>query len=274
MQIHPLSEHIGAEIEGVDLARCKDSEFELVYDAFLRYQVIFLRNQHFSPEQHLALACRFGEIEPVHPFFPHLEKTPQVVVIETSPGNPPGESFWHTDLSWQKRPSKCSLLHAQHVPDKGGDTIWTSMSAVWESLPVAMKTLLRGKESIHALHAFEGSKYDQIDDLGQSRVNKMASRFPPVRHPVVVVHPETQRETLFINEQFTRGIAGMSVHESEAILAELFALAREVQFQHRFSWQPGSLAIWDNRSTQHYAVTDYGDSPRKLHRVSVQGGFY
>ncbi len=274
MRIKPLSEHIGAEIEGVVLSHCTDSDFERIYEAFLRYHVIFFRDQALSPDQHLVLASRFGEIEPIHPFFPHLDDAPQVVVIETSPGNPPGESFWHTDLSWQAIPSKCSLLHAQHVPSRGGDTIWVSMSAVWESLPDSLKTTLRGKEGIHALHAFAGSKYDQVDELGQSRVNKMASRFPPVRHPLVATHPETGRETLYINEQFTRGIVGMTVQESEVILSELFSISRKTTYQYRFSWQPGSVAIWDNRCTQHYAVTDYGDAPRRLHRVSVAGGAF
>ncbi len=273
MKIQPLSTHIGALVEDVQLAQLDDPSFARIHNAFLEHQVLFFRDQVLTPQEHLELGKRFGEIEAVHPFFPHLEDAEQVVIIETARGNPPGESFWHTDLTWQEKPSKCSILHAQHLPPTGGDTIWASMQAVWQALPENQKAYLRTLKGLHALHAFEGSRYDhqETDHSGnqQSYVANKSKQYPPVIHPLVKQHPETGKETLFINEQFTRSIIGMEEKTSQALLNELFELTRSPELQVRFQWQVGSVAIWDNRNTQHYAVTDYGDQPRRLHRVTV-----
>jgi len=273
MNIQPLSTHIGALVDGIQLADMDAPTFDRLHQAFLQHQVLFLRDQVLTPQEHLELGKRFGKIEGVHPFFPHLDDADQVVIIETARGNPPGESFWHTDLTWQEKPSKCSILHAQHLPPAGGDTIWASMQAVWQSLPDDKKAHLRTLEGLHALHAFEGSRYDhqEADNAGhqQSYVAKKSKEYPPVIHPLVKQHPETGNETLFVNEQFTRSIVGMAEDQSRALLDELFLLARSPEFHVRFQWQVGSVALWDNRNTQHYAVTDYGDQPRRLHRVTV-----
>ena len=269
MKIKPLSQHIGALVEDIQLADLTD--FQTLYQAYLQYKVLFFREQALTPEQHLQLGRRFGQLEPVHPFFPHLPQAEQVVVIETSAGNPPGKSYWHTDLSWQKKPSRCSILHAQHCPKQGGDTIWTSMEAVWQALNDDEKQVLRSYSATHALHAFAGSKYDSVDARGRSHVARVSERYPSVVHPLVIHHPETGKESLFVNEQFTRQINELANDESAALLEKLFALVRDEAFQVRFVWQPGSVAIWDNYCTAHYAVTDYGDQPRRLHRVTVRG---
>lgn len=271
MVIHPLAEALGAQVDDVDLSRLTLQDVEEMYRAFLQHKVLFFRDQTLSPEQHLALGRCFGELEPAHPFFPHLVESDQVVVIETSRGHPPGESFWHTDMTWQEIPPKCSILHAQYVPKKGGDTLWCNMAAVFSSLPQSDKARLRTMSALHGLHAFEGSRYDEQDDFGQSRIAQKSQAYPPIVRPMVTRHPETDEEILFINEQFTRSVIGESDKESRALLDRLFAIARQVQFQVRFQWQAGSVAIWDNRVTQHFAVTDYADQPRKLHRVTVKG---
>lgn len=271
LTITPVADSLGALIDGVNLAELSDDVFNDLYQAFLRYKVIFFRDQPLSPEAHLALGKRFGELGPPHPFFPHLEEADQVVIIETSPGNPPGESFWHTDMTWQEIPPKCSILHAQHVPSKGGDTIWCNMAAVFSSLAKEDQAKLRSMQAIHGLHAFEGSRYDEKDDAGNSKVARKSQAYPLIFRPMVTHHPETQEEVLFINEQFTRSVLGVGEEEGQLLLERLFAIARQPEFHVRFSWQAGSVAIWDNRATQHFAVTDYGDQPRRLHRVTVQG---
>ena len=271
MVILPLAQALGAQVDGIELSSISDQDFEEIYRAFLRYKVLFFRDQNLSPEQHLALGKRFGELEPAHPFFPHLEESDQVVIIETSRGNPPGESFWHTDMTWQKVPPKCSILHAQYLPEKGGDTIWCNMAAVFSSLSQRDQAKYRKMATRHGLHAFEGSRYDEKDDSGNSRIAQKSQEYPPIVRPMVTRHPETDEEVLFINEQFTRAVVGLDDMASRALLDRLFAIARQDQFHVRFQWQPGSVAIWDNRATQHFAVTDYGDEPRKLHRVTVQG---
>ena len=269
MQIEALTPHVGALIHNVDLVNCNDRTFEAVYHAWLTHQVIFFRDQTFSPQQHLTLAARFGELEPVHPFFPHVGQVPQVSIIETVKGKPPLESFWHTDLTWRQQPPKASLLHAQHVPNCGGDTLWCSMTAVFRDLSEQDKILLRHLSAMHALFAFDGIKLSEITESWQKDVLAVSATNPPVSHPVITRHPDTGEEILFINEQFTRYIIGMKRDDSNALLAKLFAMARMPKYQVRFKWQPNSLAIWDNRCTQHYAEIDYADHPRKLHRVTV-----
>lgn len=271
MNLVPLSEHIGALVEGVNLADLSDQQFEVLYQAYLKHKVLFFRDQGMTPKQQIRLAKRFGELEPVHPFFPHLDDEEQVVVIETSPGNPPGESYWHTDLTWQEVPCRCSILQAQYCPPEGGDTVWTSMEAVWNSLTQDEQNALLGLTATHGLHAFEGSRYDTVDDEGTSRVATVSQGYPPVQHPLIVRHPDTCNFSVFVNEQFTHYINGIDDNESEALLDKFFTLARQPEHQVRFSWQPGSVAIWDNFCTQHFAVTDYGDQPRRLHRVTVRG---
>ncbi|OED64225.1 taurine catabolism dioxygenase [Vibrio tasmaniensis ZS-17] len=269
LKIEPITPHIGACIHGVDLAKCSATELDEVYLALLTHQVIFLDDQTLSPEQHLMIAERFGKLEPAHPFFPRVEHVPQVSVIKTTRGNAPMESYWHTDLTWRKLPSKASLLHAQHIPSVGGDTIWCSMTAVFDSLDEDMKAKLRGLSATHSLVAFEGIESDQIELDWHKSLIKTAQETPPVIHSVVQIHPETGKETLYINEQFTRYINELDRQESDVLLNQLFEIARRPEFQVRFKWDKGIMAIWDNRVTQHYAVIDYGDTPRKMHRVTV-----
>jgi len=269
LKIVPITPHIGAYIHGIDLANCCEQNLGEVYNAFVTHQVIFLDNQSLSPEQHLKLAQRFGQLEPVHPFFPNVASAPQVSVIETTPGNAPMESYWHTDLTWRSKPSKSSLLHAQHIPNVGGDTIWCSMTAVFDSLDEEMKAKLRRLSATHSLVAFEDIPTEQVELDWHKQLLKTAEANPPVVHPVVQVHPETGKETLFINEQFTRYVNELERKESDELLDQLFKIARRPEFQVRFKWKENSLAIWDNRVTQHYAVIDYGDTPRKMHRVTV-----
>lgn len=269
MRIEPLTPHIGAIIHDVDLVSCSASEFELIHQAWYRYRVIFFREQVFTPQQHLEIAKRFGELEPVHPFFPSVNEAPQVSMIETVAGSPPLESFWHTDHTWRSKPSKASLLHAQHVPSCGGDTIWCSMIAAFNALAEKDKQQLRTLSAMHSLFAFENVDPQTLTLDWQKAVQATALENPPVAHPMVKRLAETNEEVLFINEQFTRFVIGLEDAESKALLNRLFTLVRRPEFQVRFKWQANSLAIWDNRSTQHYAVIDYGDSPRKLHRVTV-----
>ncbi|MBE1274291.1 TauD/TfdA dioxygenase family protein [Enterovibrio baiacu] len=271
MHVTPLSQHIGALIEGIDLNQCDEKEFAFIYRAFLEHKVIFFRDQFLSPKAQLALAARFGELEAPHPFFPHAEGFPQVSLIETTRGNPPGKSFWHTDMTWQDAPPKCSVLSAQHLPDKGGDTIWASMEAAYDALPRHTKAAITHATATHAVHGFSGSRFDSEDDSGNSRVEGITKNINAVHHPLVVKHPETGKPALYVNEQFTRFIDKHDEGDALPELSALFEHSRGEAFQVRFQWEVGSVAIWDNRCTQHFAVTDYGDTPRKLHRVVVKG---
>ncbi|WP_434802140.1 TauD/TfdA dioxygenase family protein [Grimontia kaedaensis] len=271
MEVIPCNAMIGAMISGVDLANCDDQTFEDVYQAFIKHKVVFFRDQFLSPESQLRLAARFGELEAPHPFFPHVFAYPQVSEIETTPGNPPGKSYWHTDMTWQSAPLKCSVLCAQYLPDEGGDTIWVNMEAVYASLSENVKQSLDGKTATHAVHGFAGSRFDDVGSGGESLVDNISKDMKAVHHPIVVKHPETGNPTLYLNEQFTRSLDDKCLEDEGVTLTDLFARSHAADFQVRFQWQEGSVAIWDNRCTQHFAVTDYGDKPRKLHRVVVKG---
>ena len=271
MKITPLTKHIGAIIEDVNLTKITNEEFDNLYQVFLRHKVIFFRDQILTPKEHLSFAKRFGILESAHPFFAHVKGNDQVSIIEASPDKPAGESFWHTDMTWQETPPKCSILHAQFVPKKGGDTIWCNMSQVCNDLPKSEKEYLRTLDVSHELHAFKGSRYDTQEKDGVSYADKVSQTYTPVIRKMLQIHPETNEEVLYINEQFTRSVIGLSNSQSTALLSRLFAKAREIQYQVRFSWQANSLAIWDNRATQHFAVTDYKNAHRRLHRVTVKG---
>ncbi|AUI86404.1 taurine catabolism dioxygenase [Vibrio azureus] len=268
LEIRAITPNIGAYVDGIDLTQSSARELDALYQAFLEYQVIFVDAESLSAEHHLRLAERFGQLEPPHPFFPNVPDAPQISVIETIPGHAPVESQWHTDLTWRSEPSKGSLLHAQHIPDVGGDTIWCSMTAVFESLDKVTQDKLRKLRAVHSLVDLESESHKNIRYEWQKKLVDIAQANPAVAHPMVQTHPETGKETLYINEQFTRYIEGINRHESQALLNELFARARQPEFQVRYKWKKGALAIWDNRVTQHYAVIDYGDTPRKMHRVT------
>ncbi len=240
MEVIPCNETIGAVISGVDLANCDDETFASVYQAFLKYKVIFFHDQFLCPESQLKLAAKFGELEAPHPFFPHVDSHPQVSVIETTPGNPPGKSFWHTDMTWQAAPPKCSVLCAQHLPEEGGDTIWVSMEAVYQSLPALLKEQLAGKTATHAIYGFAGSRFDDVNPGGRSRVDNISRDIQAVQHPVITKHPETGNPTLYLNEQFTRELDDKYLEKSGVSLSSLFSYSHTAKFQVCFRWKQGA----------------------------------
>ena len=262
---------IGAQVNDIQLSDVNEDQVVKLQEALHQHSVLFFRQQSLTPAQHVALAKKFGAIEPMHPFFPFVEQEPQIAKIESRPDSPPGVSYWHTDMTWQANPPKMSILHGKIIPPQGGDTIWCSMQKVFSDLPAELQNRVREFTCVHELAAFAGSKYDEVDETGQSSVAKKSVDYPPVDHPMVIEHPITGLPVLFINEQFTQYVKGMDVTESKHLLSTLFAEARRSEHQVRFQWQSDSVAMWDNFATQHFAVTDYGAADRLLHRVTLQG---
>jgi len=263
--VDPLTPTIGAEVRGVDLATVDDATWKEVEDAFALYQVLFFRDQELTPEQQLALGRRFGELH-VHPAAPSLPGHPEVMIIhadersKTVAGN-----GWHTDVSCDERPPTVTILHMEQVPPTGGDTLFASMYAAYDALSDAMKAFLAPLSALHeSTHVYTGRYGTKAEDSRDGV-------FPSAVHPVVRTHPVTGRKALYVNRAFTTRIMNLTRPESRALLDFLFAHQENVEFQCRFRWAPNSVAMWDNRCVQHFAVWDYHPHVRHGHRVSVLG---
>ncbi len=268
-ECEPLTSAIGARVEGLDLRKpLSAADLEALQHALARHLVLFFRDQPLEPDEMVALAGRLGAIER-HPFGRHLPDHPSVGVLDQTRPQRDGANRWHTDSTFMEKPPQALLLRAVELPAQGGgDTSWASMHAAYELLSPALKRCLTGLTAAHdvsgpLIRAIEGGH--SVGSLEEIR-----SAWPVVSHPVVCRHPETGRELLYVNSNFTTHIEGMSDAESEALLAFLFDWIRSPEIQVRFRWEPGSVALWDNRATQHYACADYHER-RVMHRVVVAG---
>ncbi|BDH46889.1 taurine dioxygenase [Salmonella enterica subsp. enterica serovar Choleraesuis] len=269
--VTPLGPHIGATISGVNLARgLSDHQFEQLYHALLRHQVIFLRDQPLTPVQQRALASRFGDLH-IHPVYPHTPEAEEIIVLDTHNDNPPDNDNWHTDVTFIETPPAVALLAAKHLPEYGGDTLWASGIAAWEGLSEPFKKLLAGLEAEHDFtKSFPAHRYARNDEE-RVRWREAVERHPPLRHPVVRTHPVSGKPALFVNEGFTTRLVGLSPLESDSLLRMLFSHITRPEYQVRWRWQENDLAIWDNRVTQHYANADYLPARRVMHRATVLG---
>jgi taurine dioxygenase len=247
----PLSPTVGAEISGVSLAEPIDAPtFDEIHRALLEYKVIFFRDQDITPEQHVAFARRFGALE-THPFVPHREGHPEVMVLQKNDQIGGYENVWHSDVTWRLQPSLGSVLLAREVPAVGGDTLFCDMYAAYEGLSERLRTSLDGLRAVHDFTRTFG-RMMSADELA-----KKQQEFPPAEHPVVRTHPETGRKGLYVNAAFTSHIVGMEPEEGDRLLERLYRQASVPEYQCRFRWRRHSIAFWDNRAVQHYAVSDY-----------------
>lgn len=269
--VHPLSPTIGAELRGVDLDDLADATFADLRRALLEWKVLFVRDQSLDRTTHASLARRFGPLE-THPFFKHLDSTPEqpeadpeVVRFAKGPAAAGYENIWHTDVTWRDTPSFGAVLRAIEVPPVGGDTLWADMGAAYDGLDERLR------DRIDPLTA----EHDWLPSFGRSMPDTMVAAlrpdFPAVVHPVVRTHPDTGRRTLFVNRIFTTRILGLDPADSDDLLDRLYRQADLPEYQCRFKWTPGAVAIWDNRATQHYAANDYFPQRRVMERVSIAG---
>ncbi|MGW7368216.1 TauD/TfdA dioxygenase family protein [Streptomyces sp. NPDC054841] len=263
--IRPLTPHIGAEIDGVDLSLPVGEDLaEELRQALLEWKVIFFRDQDaFDAQSQLALSGVWGEPEP-NPFFPKTETVgvSRLAKDAKAIGN---KNIWHSDHSFMAAPALGSVLRAVEIPPAGGDTMWADMAAAYDNLSPEMQERIDGLTAVHDwVHSWGATMTD--DQIAAHRQN-----LPPVEHPVVVRHPRTGRKLLYVNEPFTVRIVGLPDSESRDLLHELVLQARIPEYQVRFRWQPGSVAIWDNIATQHYAINDYYPQPRVMERIAIAG---
>ena len=267
LKVTPLTPSIGAIISEVSLNKDLNSEtIEQIYSALIKHQVIFFRDQNISPESHLKLAESLGEIDPGHPVYPHVEGHQSIVLLKNDANNRPDTNDWHKDLTFKPNPPFASILHGVRVPKVGGDTLWASMSAAYDKLPNGWKAHLEELEAIHDMGTFRNDFYKEG---GIDSVNNALKKVGSAVHKVIETHPISGLKYLNVNQSFTRNIVNESQGPSDHILQFLFQHISKPEFQVRFHWEDNSIAIWDNRITQHYAVFDYLPEFRHMQRVTV-----
>lgn len=272
IDVRELSPAVGAEIHGVDLSRpVGAAQFSEIRRAFHDHGVIFFRDQELTPEQHLAFAKAWGAIN-INRFFRPVDGYPEIAEVrkEAHQANNIGGS-WHTDHSYDEIPAMGSVLYAREVPETGGDTLFAGMHHAYEALSDGMKTMLGSLRAVHSSrHVYgEGKNSSRPDTEGRTGNPELATQ--DAIHPVVLRHPDTGRAGLYVNPVFTVRIEGWSMEESKPLLEYLYDHAAKPEFVCRFRWRRGSLAVWDNRATWHYAANDYAGQARLMHRITVEG---
>ncbi|MFD5778453.1 TauD/TfdA dioxygenase family protein [Streptomyces sp. NPDC126933] len=259
----PQGRTIGAEIRGLDLSGpLSPAVREELNRALLEWKVLFFRGQHLSSDAQRAFARNWGELE-TNPLLATGAARDVVRLDRTAV--PTYENVWHTDVTFRERPALGAVLQLREVPPAGGDTLWADMAAAYDNLPREVKDRIDGARAVH----------DFVPGFARfspaARLAPFQELFPPVEHPVVRRHPETGRRMLFVNASFTTRIVGFEPEESDRLLRLLFQQAHVPEFQVRFRWEAGDIAFWDNRATQHYAVSDYGTHRRVAERVAIVG---
>ena len=278
MRIEPLSCALGAELLDVSLSDAAHDTalFAEIKAALLAHKVLFLRGQHFSRAEHVAFARRFGALED-HPVAGSDPEHPGLVRIYKSPDQPNDryENSWHSDGSWRETPAMGCVLRCVECPPVGGDTMWANMALAYEKLPQHIKDLIAPLRARHSIEATFGAAMPLDKRLA------LKAQFPDAEHPVVRTHPETGEQVLFVNgftTHFTNFHTAANVRVGQdftqgasALLQYLVNQAAIPEYQVRWRWQPHSVAIWDNRATQHYAVMDYPPCQRKMERAGIVG---
>ena len=270
MRIDKAAGALGAFVRDVDLADAIGSNdlFDSIRAALLEHQVLFFRDQHFTPQQQRAFAVRFGPIEP-HPAYEVVAGTADVQILESTPEKPSKIEMWHTDMTFRPAPPMLTMLHGKVIPPYGGDTLFASMTAAYDALSPSMQTFLGGLTATHDFaHGFQESL---AEPGGRERLAGALAANPPVTHPVIRTHPETRRKAIYVNSLFTVRINGLRGSESRALLKMLFRHVTTDEFTVRLNWAPETLVMWDNRATQHKPVNDFFPQHRRMHRITVAG---
>jgi taurine dioxygenase len=271
-EVRPTSGALGAELLGIDLSRSLDAEGAAdIRQALNEHGVIFFRDQHLTPEQHIAFAESMGPIN-VSRFFKSAPGYPQIAEVRKEPAQTTNiGGGWHTDQSYDQIPVLGSILLAREVPPRGGDTMFACMAQAYDALSDGLKKTLKGLRAIHSSrHVFGAKALEANPGRRALFVNAEAATQDAV-HPVVIRHPESGRPTLYVNSNFTTHFEGWTAQESKPLLEFLYAHASRPEFQTRFQWQEGSIAFWDNRATWHYALNDYQGERRLMHRITIEG---
>lgn len=233
--------------------------------ALLDFEVIFFRPQSITPQQHVALGEVFGPVSKGS-YFDRNAEVPELEMIVSDRERPPQIDNWHTDISWKSNPPLGTAIQITVTPPAGGNTCWSSTSKAYEWLSPGMKKYL---DDLSAVHSWEVSGFrEYLGAKGEDALIAAIKAFKPVEHPVVRINPDSGRKCIFVNADFTRKIVGIDRHEARGILLFLLDWLKRPEFMVHHQWEAGGIAIWDNRSTQHYAVADYWPHNRVNQRVT------
>jgi taurine dioxygenase len=273
IEVLPIAGALGAELRGPDLSRkLDDASVDAVLASLYEHKVIFFREQQLTPEQQIEFSAQLGAIFTDHPaYLPTLEGHREIVVLDGQGGG--RANLWHSDVSISPKPPMGSVLYMKRCPAWGGDTMWADMTAAYDALSERMKAYLDGLQAVHDLAGTVRSVVRERSQQTKSPTTAMPNlaALPRAIHPVVRTHPVTGSKILYVNPTFTAHLEGLPPAEADALLAFLFQHQDQPEFQCRWRWREGDVAIWDNRATHHYAIADYGDEPRTIHRVTLEG---
>ena len=271
MEIKLLSGALGAEISDIDLKDTSEKNFNKINNLLLEHKVIFFRDQKITEEEHMALAEKFGPLE-THAYVKGLDKYPEIVRIIKAEDekNQWGEN-WHSDVSYNVKPTKAVILKSIKIPPVGGDTMFANMELAWETLDENLKEKIKDKKAIHSSlgGAFFTDAYEAMESNGNHAEYTN-------EHPIVRTHPETEKKILFVNWTYTKKIIGLEKKESDEILEKIYEHQARLDLTCRFRWTENAVAIWDNRSVQHYAISDFFPGrglghERIMDRIAIEG---
>ena len=260
-EVCPINGALGAEMRGTDLGIHRDAAvLDEVHQALVRHKVVILRDQQLAPADLVSIGRHFGKLH-INPFVKGLQDHPEIMPVRADENaEKQFTGLWHSDISWDERPSMGALLYAVQLPAVGGDTLFANSALALSTLSPALQRLLEGLRAEH-----------RVDRHHRSKAEHAVAPADGVIHPVVTRHPQTHERILFVNEYFTTRFEDMSEAESEPLLRYLYQHAVRPDFTCRVNWEPGTLVFWDNRCTQHYATNDYPRQKRLMYRVTIEG---
>jgi len=266
---------LGAEISGVDLSRpLTDDVFAEIYQAFVEHQVIFFRDQDMTPDQYLAFARRWGGIH-LHPYMKGLDDHPEILeLIKTETDTYAFGNSWHSDQMFAPKPAKLTMLYAKETPPAGGDTMFANLYLAYDTLSDSMKKMLAGLRGVNYGDRRKaqggGSRAQRYAGASGMKMKDPGNQQTDSSHPLVRTHVDSGRKALYMGIH-TQCLDGFTPEESRVLLDQLQRHISRPEFTCRFRWRPGSLALWDNRCCQHYAVNDYAGQRRRMHRITILG---
>jgi len=274
LTITPVSGALGAEVTGINAAEpLSPDEQQTLQQAFVDHQVLFFRDQQLDPQQHLRFTRIFGEPDK-YPFMVGLPDAPEVIdIIKTESDTVNFGGSWHSDTSYMPEPALGTVLHAVEVPPHGGDTLFANAEAAYDALSPGMKEMLDSVIGVYdSDHGYGGSRKKALGklELMNERYDDSSDSFLS-EHPIIRAHPQSGRKSIYVSKGHTSHFKNMSYEESRPIITYLAEHIIKPEFTCRFRWTPGAIAVWDNRSTQHYAVNDYGGHRRHMRRVTMKG---
>ena len=273
MDVKLLSGALGAEISGITLKDSSKKNYEIINNLLLEHKVIFFRDQNISQEEHIALAQNWGPLEN-HAYVKGLEKHPEIVrIIKTKDEKNQWGENWHTDVSYNSKPTKAVILKSVKIPPVGGDTCFSNMELAWETLDKNIKEKIKDK---NAIHSSLGAEFFIDNYKGMQGHKKKNYGEYSNEHPIVRTHPETSKKILYVNWTYTKRIIGLEKKESDEILKKIFEHQARLDLTCRFNWTENAVAIWDNRSVIHYAIADFYPGrglgyERVMDRIAIEG---